>query len=190
PVAHAILAGDAITGVSLMQMDEGLDTGPVFAKATTPIEATDTTETLTARLAGIGAEFTVEQLPAILAGRLSATPQLDVDASYAPLLKKQDGLLNFEESAAVLERKVRAYQPWPMAAFGDGEARIQVGAAAASDGSGEPGTVLETGKLGVRVGCGEGSLWLVEVKPPGKRMMPGAAWVAGRRVKAGDRLSG
>lgn len=190
PIAHAILAGDALTGVSLMQMDEGLDTGPVFAKATLEIKSTDTTETLTQRLAAVGANFAVDQLPAILEGGLQSIPQIEAGATYAPLLKKTDGVLDFTEPAEVLERKVRAFQPWPMASFALGDKRVQVGSAAVSDEGGEAGRVLETSKLGVRVGCGAGSLWLVEVKPPGKRMMPASAWVSGRGVAAGDRVGG
>lgn len=189
PINHAILAGDTETGVCLMQMDEGLDTGPVYARKRIAIAADDTTSTLSNKLAGLGAEVVVESLPAVLRGELEAIPQPEGDASYAPLLKKEDGWLDFSRPARALERAVRAYQPWPVASFAIDGARVQVGQARIDDRSGPVGEVLEAGKRGVLVGCGSGSLWLLEVKPPGKRMMDAAAWVAGRGVSVGATLT-
>lgn len=188
PIARAILAGDSETGVSLMRMDEGLDTGGVYAQARQALEPGETTGTLTARLADLGARLLLQKLSSILDHELDAVPQDDDAATYAPLLKKDDGTLNFGECAVDLERKVRAYQPWPMASFWLEDKRVQVGSAEVSAVPGEPGRVVETSKRGVRIGCGERSLWLCEVKPPGKRMMPAAAWVAGRGIRLGDRV--
>lgn len=188
PIAHAILAGDPNSGVCLMQMEEGLDTGPVFSRRTTPIEPQDTTESLGIRLSALGAQMVVEDVPRVLRGELKAVAQPEGDATYAPLLKKQDGRLDFSENAVALERAVRAYQPWPVAFFELEDDRIQTGRAEADDREGEAGVVLEVSAKGVRVGCGKGSLWLLEVKPPSKRMMPAHAWVAGRAIRKGDRF--
>lgn len=188
PIAHAILAGDESAGVCLMQMDEGMDTGPVYARKSIPIAPDDTTLTLSEKLAGLGADIVVETLPAVLRGEIEAVPQNDAGATHAPLLKKEDGHLDFERDAQTLERAVRAYQPWPVASFALGEARVQVGRARVEPRAGSPGQVLEANKHGVLVACGTDSLRLLDVKPPGKRMMPASAWVAGRGVSEGATL--
>ncbi|MEL6760594.1 MAG: methionyl-tRNA formyltransferase [Myxococcota bacterium] len=188
PIAHAILAGDRDSGVCLMQMDEGLDTGPVFSRRIIAIAPTDTTASLGSRLSELGAQLVVDDVPRVLRGELKAVAQPEGDATYAPLLKKQDGRLDFSENAIHLERAVRAYQPWPVAFFEFEGERIQAGRAEVDDREGEPGVVLEVSGKGVRVGCGEGSLWLLEVKPPSKRMMPAQAWVAGRAIREGVRF--
>ncbi len=188
PINHAILAGDDVAGVCLMQMDEGLDTGPVYACRSVPVASDDTTLTLSAKLAALGAELVVEALPSVLRGELAAEPQNKEEATYAPLLKKEDGHLDFSRPAEELERAIRAYQPWPVASFALDGARVQVGRARVNRRSGPAGEVLEANKNGVLVGCGTGSLWLLEVKPPGKRMMDASSWVAGRGVSAGGHL--
>ncbi|MEM6731100.1 MAG: methionyl-tRNA formyltransferase [Myxococcota bacterium] len=189
PIAHAIMAGDPVTGVCLMQMDEGMDTGAVFARAEVPIGAEATTDSLGPLLAEAGAALTLQELPRVLAGELKPVPQPDDGITHAPLLKKSDGWLDFRRPAIELERRIRAFQPWPGASFSLAETRIQVGRAEVVEGAGVAGDVLEASKHGVLVACGERCLRLLEVKPPGKRMMPAAAWVAGRGVAVGDRLA-
>jgi len=188
PIAHAILEGDRESGVALMRMDEGLDTGPVYVQRALPIAAADTAGTLSVKLAELGATLLCDALPDILRGALAPTPQTGI-ATYAPLLDKQDGRLDFSLSAAALERRVRAMQPWPGAFACRGQVRVQVLSAAVEPGrAGEPGTVLEAGKRGLVVACGEDSLLILELKPAGKAAMPASAFVAGRQVVLGDRF--
>ena len=193
PVAAAILAGDAETGITLMRMDPGLDTGPMLAKVATPILADDTTATLTTRLAELGAQLLAARLDAYLAGRLPAAPQDEALATYAPQLKKEDGRLDFARPAAELERRVRAMQPWPGAfalwpeAGTDDRPLRVLRAAVLSDQVGAPGTVVGTPR-GPAVAAAEGSLLLLEVQPPGKRPMPAADFARGARGFLGATL--
>jgi methionyl-tRNA formyltransferase len=194
PVAAAILAGDAETGVTLMRMDPGLDTGPMLARAALAVRLDDTTETLTGRLAELGAELLSAQLPAYLAGHLTALPQDDSLATYAPQLKKEDGRLDFTRPAWELERRVRAMQPWPGAyapwPAPGAEARVLkiLRAVAIGETLGPPGTVVVT-PGGPAVAAVEGALLLLEVQPPGRRPMPATDFARGARDFAGSRLA-
>ena len=199
PVAAAILAGDGETGVTIMRMDPGLDTGPIVAARGLAIQPDDTTETLATRLAPLGAELLLDVLPGYLAGQLPLQPQDDSQATYAPQLKKEDGRLDFSRPAQELERRVRAFTPWPGtyallpedAAQASGPTRMlkvmraqaQVGAS-----STEPGMVQAT-PGGPAVACGEGQLLLLEVQPPGRRPMPAADFARGARKFIGAPLS-
>jgi methionyl-tRNA formyltransferase len=197
PVAAAILAGDAETGITLMRMDVGLDTGPMLAQARLPIAPDDTTQTLTDRLAPLGGRLLAEKLPLYLAGELPAQPQDEAAATYAPQLKKEDGHLDFARPAPELERRVRAFQPWPGAfawwleAEAPGEARpLKILRAAVVDELLEgvsPGVVVATAR-GPAVATAEGALLLLEVQPPGKRPMPAADFARGARGFLGARL--
>ena len=191
PIAHAILAGDPQTGISIMRMEEGLDTGPVYATTAVPIGPDDTCGTLTVSLAQRGAALLLDTMPGILAGTLQPTPQDDALATYAPLLDKDHGRLDFTAPAEELSRRVRAFSPWPGAFSHRGEQRVVVLAASAVPSSGvpaPPGRVTAAGRDGVVVACGQGALCLREVKPAGKHQMSAAAWVAGRGVAPGDSL--
>ena len=189
PIAHAIMAGDTQTGIAIMQMEAGLDTGPVYAVRAIDLDDTATSGNLTATLAELGAELLVETLPQIAAGQLTPAPQDDSQATYAPLLTKEDGRLDFTAAAATLARRVRGLSPWPGAFTFRGDQRVQVVAAtAAPSGSGEPGQVIVADGTGIVVACGEGALSLDEVKPAGKKSMLAPAWVAGRGVALGDQL--
>ena len=189
PIAAAILAGDADSGITLMRMDLGLDTGAVIARRAEPLRPDDTALNLSSRLAAVGAELLRETLPAYLAGQITPQPQDAAAATYAPQLKKSDGHLDFTEPADQVERRVRAMYPWPGAfAHWKGQPlRIQRAAVVAADG-GVPGTVLD-GNHGPRVVCGTGSLLLLEVQPPGKRPMPAADFVRGAGDFIGARLT-
>ena len=187
PIAHAILAGDKETGVAIMQMEAGLDTGPVFKTAKITIHAEATTGTLTESLALLGAEILPEVLLAISRDELCAVAQDDELSSYAPLIKKQEGWLDFSMPGEELERKVRAYSPWPGTFVFKGGQRIKVlKAAYLSELAGAAGEVLEAS--GDRGGgaCGSGALALQEVQPAGKKAMSAAAWIAGRAVNSGE----
>ena len=191
PIAHAILAGDPEIGVCLMQMEAGLDTGPVWARLVQPVPAAATTASLTLALAAAGADLLLAQLPALLAGSLIAEPQPATGATYAPLLRKEDGWLQFSQAAPLLVRQVRAFDPWPGTRIHlHGQpvavlrAHAEAGPAAAA-----AGTVVLAGPQGVAVACAEGLIWLDEVRPAGRRPMSGAAWATGRGVAVGDHLA-
>ena len=190
PILHAILAGDAETGVCLMQMDAGLETAPVYACARHPIAAQDTAGTLADALAQLGASLLRDNLSALLAGALQASPQNPALATYAPPLHKEQGRLDFNETAAVLARRVRALTPWPGTFFEYAGRRIQVLAAhpQAAAAPAPPGRVVAADTAGVQVACGEGVLVLDQVKPAGKKAMPAGAWVAGRGIAPGAQL--
>jgi len=188
PIPHAILAGDKRTGVCLMRMDEGLDTGPVYARREVEIANDDTTESLSVKLSQLGAALTVECVRDAIEGRLEAMPQPEDGVSYAPLLKKSDGAIDCSAGAVHAERQIRALWPWPVAYLVRGEDRIQIGRGRVDPRPGKPGVVEEISKEAVRLGCGEDSLWLEQVKPPGRRMMDAPAWVSGRGVALGDRF--
>ncbi len=181
PIQAAILAGDAQSGVTIMQMDAGVDTGPQLNRRAVPILPEDTAETLSGRLATAGADLLIETLPAYLAGSLSPEPQQTQDATYAPMLKKEDGLLNFDEAAAALERRVRAFSPWPGAyLIWQGEA-LKVHRAHVADHDARP-----AGRRLVVQGCpalatAAGVLVLDEVQPAGKKAMPGKVFLNGAR---------
>ncbi|MEE8410276.1 MAG: methionyl-tRNA formyltransferase [Myxococcota bacterium] len=188
PIAHAILAGDQETGISIMQMDKGMDTGPIFRRDAIPLPDGVTCGGLFDILAAMGAESLMAALPGILDGSAVAEPQDDKSATYAPLLKKEDGRIDFRGNAIELERCVRAFSPWPGAFAELGDVRVRIHWAQVADGIGEPGLVLTADSKGVIVACGEGALCLDEVQPAGRKRMPAAAWVAGRGVEAGARF--
>jgi methionyl-tRNA formyltransferase len=188
PISAAIWAGDAQTGVTIMQMEAGLDTGPGLAARAELIPPQATTASLTERLADLGAQLLLETLPDYLAGKITPQPQDNTLATYAPQLKKEDGQLNFARPAAELERQVRACFSWPGAfAVWNGQPIKILRAAVAETAPGEPGQVRED-KRGPLVVCGAGGLVLGEVQPAGKKPMPGAAFARGAKDFVGSRL--
>ncbi len=192
PIQRAILAGDAETGVCLMQMQRGLDTGPVLARAVTPIHADDTGGTLHDRLSLIGASLLAESLDDLLAGRLVAEPQDDSQASYADKLQKAEARIDWSESAAAIQRRIAAFNPWPVAETGRDGRRLRLWrAAVASSGqvnAGQPGTVVEVSADGILVACGDGVLRLLELQAEGGRAMPVADFLNGHALQPGEQL--
>lgn len=180
PIQASIVAGDAETGVTIMRMDEGLDTGGILAQRTTPIEPGDTGGSLTERLALMGAETLRAVLPAYLDGELQPWPQDPELATKAPLLRKQDGLLDPLLAAEVLARNVRAFQPWPGAYIAFDGAMLKVSKAHAVATSLEPGTRAVVDKRPA-LGTVEGALVLDEVQPAGKKPMRGDEFIIGAR---------
>jgi methionyl-tRNA formyltransferase len=183
PVAGTLLAGDALAGVTVMRMDEGLDTGPIVAQRELTLAGTEVTPALEARLAEMGAELLVEVLPAWLEGSITATPQLDEGATLTRLLRREDGRLDPARPAAELERQVRAYQPWPGSFLEHGGDRLKVWAASvlAQDVAVEPGAIILTADT-LGLGTVDGVLRLDEVQPAGKRRMSGAEYRRGKRL--------
>lgn len=182
PVVRAVLAGDATTGVTLMQMDEGLDTGPILATAETPIDPAETAGELTMRLADLGADLVRRRLADIVAGEVPVTPQDDLGATAAAKVTVEEAFLDpLRHRAGPLVRAVLAYNPRP-GAWGvvDGE-RLKVWRAAPSADSGpEPGVAQRQGGR-VLLGTADGAVELLEVQPPGRPSMAAAAWMNGRR---------
>lgn len=183
PIQRAIAAGDAETGVALMQMEEGLDTGPVLLERRTPIRVDDTGGSLHDRLATLGAEVLAEGLDTLLAGGdLPATPQPEAGVAYAHKLQKSEAALDLSRPAAELERLVRAFNPWPVAEIELAGERLRVHAAQAVDGAhgAVPGQMLAADRDGIDIACGEGVLRLLRVQRPGGRPMAAADYLNAR----------
>ncbi|MDC0713937.1 methionyl-tRNA formyltransferase [Stigmatella sp. ncwal1] len=186
PIQWALAHGDAETGVSLMCMDEGLDTGPVLAMKRLPIAPEDTSATLHDKLSQLGGSILRESLPAYLSGALKPVPQPTEGVVLAPIIQKEDGLLDFTRPAVELERRLRAFTPWPGAFTGLNGARLKVHRTKVGTGQGAPGTVLAASPGGIEVACGEGSLLLLEVQPEGRRVMNAHEFLAGHKLAPGS----
>ena len=190
PIQWAIASGDEVTGVCLMKMDAGLDTGPVIDRRQWPIRPDDTAATLHDALSRLGAALIRESLPRYLNGELRPVPQPPEGVAPAPLIKKVDGRLDFSRKAAELERRARALHPWPGTFTELGGRVLKVTRARVGGGHGAPGEVLEAGAEGIEVACGEGSLWLLEVQPEGKRAMGAREFLSGHPLRKGSRPFG
>lgn len=170
PIQQAILHGDAETGISLMRMDEGLDTGPVYAMSKIRIGAEETAGELHDRLATLGGELLVAKLPEILSGTIEAQAQDDAGATYAGKIRKRDASINWSSSAQEIGRKIRAYNPVPGANFQCGKEVVKcLKAHEIEAGNDSAGTVIAAGKDGIDVACGDGVLRILEVQRPGRR---------------------
>jgi methionyl-tRNA formyltransferase len=180
PIQAAILAGDAETGITIMKMDPGVDTGPLLSRRSLPIAPDDTAGTLFEKLAPLGAGLLLETLPAYLSGDLLPQPQEEDQASYAPMLKKEDGLLDFTHPAGDLARRVRAFHPWPGASMAWRGGRLKIQRARPESGKAAPGETL-TFRGWPAVGTADGLLVLEQVQPAGKKPMSGKAFLAGER---------
>ena len=179
PIQAAILNGDAATGISLMQMDAGLDTGAVFARETLAIGDAETAGELHDRLALLGGEMLIGQLTSILAGTLSPVPQNAAEATYASKIRTAEARMDWTRPAHDLQRLVRAYNPVPGARFDYGDEMVKCwGAEIAADEGGSPGKILSADKRGIVVACGEGSLRLTELQRPGRRRVSAAEFYA------------
>ena len=191
PIQRAILAGETITGVTLMQMEAGLDTGPMLASRECFIGEEDTAGDLHDRLARTGADLLGECLPAILDGTLKPTPQNEADATYAAKLSKEEAVLDWAEGAELLARRIRAYNPWPVAQVGFGGDRLRIWRAKALDGNpqSEPGEVLAVGASGIDVAAGRGVLRITELQAPGGKRLGAREFLNGHPVARGERFS-
>jgi methionyl-tRNA formyltransferase len=184
PIQRAILAGDSETGVCLMQMQAGLDTGPVLLSEATPINAGDTGGTLHDRLAELGARVLAKGLVRVAAGEtLSATPQPEKGATYAHKLDKQEAKLDCAQTAVELERKVRAFDPWPVAEADIAGERVRIWSAMAIDTYAEPvapGTLVAATKQGIEIACREGTLRILKLQRAGGRVIAAADYLNAR----------
>ena len=186
PIQRAILAGDKETGVCIMQMEAGLDTGPVMMSAALPIHETDTANSLHDRLALLGSELIVaalEKMP------LPALPQSDEGVTYAAKLEKAEAILDWQLPAEQLARRVRAFNPFPGALAHINDVPVKIWKAIPEVGAGVPGTLLDCGKDGIVVACGEGAVRLLELQKAGGKRLQAAQFLAGMPVSPGMRLS-
>ena len=189
PIHRAILAGDAETGVTIMRMDEGLDTGPMLLAERTPISAADTAETVHDRLAELGARLIVSTLDGLMRNTIEPVPQPTEGVTYAHKLGKEEGVLDWRRPAAELERKVRAFHPWPGTWFEAQGERIKVLAAGLTLAGGAPGTV-SVGRDGFPVvACGVGGLKLLKLQRAGKAAQAADAFLRGFAFGAGTVLA-
>jgi len=192
PIQWAIANGDTETGVTTMQIDEGLDTGPLLLSRALPIGPQETAGELEPRLARLGGELLVETLAGLETGTLQPVPQDAGRATHAPLLTKQDGRVDWSLPAHAIACRARGFHPWP-GAFTHHEGRLlkllRVHEAALERTALEPGQVSEVDPKGIAVACGAGTLLrLEEVQPESRRAMPAAAWAQGARLRPGVRL--
>jgi methionyl-tRNA formyltransferase len=189
PIAHAILAGDTETGVSIMRMEAGLDTGPVYAASRVGITGDTTTPALTKVLGELGAVALVAVLADLEAGRATAIAQPDEGVTYAPRLGRDDGRVDWSTCSAIdVDRMVRALQPWPgvVASVGGIDVQIQDGGVADSEGGAAPGSVLRNERESLVIAAREGAYRVDLITPPGKRSMTPAAFLRGHRPGGGS----
>lgn len=193
PIHRAILAGDAETGVTTMRMDEGLDTGPMLLAESTPISAADTAESVHDRLAELGARLIVSTLDGLMRRSIDPVVQPEEGVTYAHKLGKEEGVLDWRRPAAELERKVRAFHPWPGTSFDaprdSGVERIKVLAATLTLAGGTPGTISIARDGFPVVACGVGGLKLLKLQRPGKSAQSADAFLRGFALGAGTVLA-
>lgn len=194
PIQWAIVDGEAETGVSLMRMDAGLDTGPVVAEARTPITDADDSQKLHDRLAVLGAALLVKTIPDFVAGRVQPLPQPGEGSTYARKISKEDGRIDWSRTARAIFNQVRGFNPWPGAFTnldsGGSKRLLKIWRAQVMDaGHGKPGTVIETGGAGFVVATGSGALKVLELQPEGARRMSARDFQSGHALTVGTILS-
>ena len=182
PIQRAILAGDADSGVTIMQMEAGLDTGPVLASLRVPIRDDDTSATLSERLAARGADLLMSTLDALAAGAVNALPQPAAGVTYAAKLDKAEALIDWHDEAVAIARKVRAFNPRPVAETRYLGAQLRIWEATASNAAASqipPGTVVGAGPAGIDVACGSGVLRILQLQAPGRKVQAAPAFALG-----------
>lgn len=189
PIQRALLAGDRETGVSIMQMDAGLDTGPVLLRESIPILDEDTAGSLHDRLADLGGRLVVEALDALEAGRLKPAPQDSEFATYAPKLEARELSVDWRDSALATCRRVRALNPSPGASASLRDVKLKIWRCTTAPGQGAPGEVLNADASGLRVACGEGVVSISELQRSGGTRLPCADFLRGFHISTGDRFA-
>ncbi len=182
PIQRAILAGDRETGVTLMQMDAGLDTGPMLARRATTITECDTAGSVHDRLAVLGANLLIETLPALAAGMLAAELQDEAQATYARKLKKTEAFIDWTRPAVEIARKIQAFNPWPVAEtrWRGAPLRLLEARALPQLAAAPPGTPIHVGREGIDVSTGNGVLRIVRLQLPGRRAQSASEFINGR----------
>jgi len=192
PIQHAILNGDSLTGVTIMKMDVGLDTGDILAQEQTPIEAADNSQTLHDRLATIGADLLVRTIPQFVSGAIQPRPQPADGVTHAPKIKKTDGEINWTQPAHAIWNRVRALVPWPGAfTHFAGQPQphlLKIWEAEPVRQSGAPGHILQADKNGIVIGCGSEALRILTVQREGGRRMSAGNFLAGHPLATGQKV--
>ncbi|MEW6245775.1 MAG: methionyl-tRNA formyltransferase [Nitrospirota bacterium] len=191
PIQWAIINGERETGITTMLMDEGMDTGAILLQETVPIEPDDTAGTLSAKLAQVGGRLLVETLRRLKAGTLAPRPQDHAQATLAPLLKKEDGLIDWTRPAVEIANRIRGLAPWPGAYTFAGEDLWKIWKATAKDGQTDkalPGTIIGLTKEAILVATGDGLLSITEIQPASSRRMTAAQFLAGHQLSPGQVL--
>ncbi len=188
PIQRALLAGDRETGITIMQMDAGLDTGAMLLEERLPIASGDTAQTLHDKLAELGAHAIVAALEQLQQGALLPRPQDNARATYAAKLTKEEGWIDWKQSVEQLSLSVRAYNPYPVAQAQFKGDIWRIWQASPAMGQGNPGEILRADKGGILVACGNGALLLTEIQKAGGKRMPAASFLAGNPVRAGERF--
>ncbi|MCP4446322.1 MAG: methionyl-tRNA formyltransferase [Myxococcales bacterium] len=190
PIQWAVLDGEKQTGISIIRLDEGMDTGPVLLKRTEPIFDSDTAGSLFDRLAPLGASAVLEALQGLEAGTLVPKPQSEDGASHAAILKKQDGLIDWSKDSSVVACRIRGLDPWPGAFTPIAGGNLKLFGAAVCEGQGQPGAILGyDDEQGMVIACGEGAVAVADVQAPGKKRMAAAAFARGKRLEPGALLT-
>ena len=189
PIQRALLAGDRETGITIIRMDAGVDTGPMLAQRTLPIGDEEDAQSLHDRLAALGADLMTTVLEEIAAGTARAQPQPAAGATYAPKIQGSETVLNWSKPARELERAVRAFRPAPGAQMELRGERCKVWRARVVEGRDEPGAVVAAGPQGIRVACGEGALEILELQRAGGRRLHADDFLRGFAVSVGERLA-
>jgi methionyl-tRNA formyltransferase len=190
PINWAIIRGETQAGITIMQIDEGMDTGGILMQENIPIDPGDTAGTLTDKLSALGARLIITALPLIEAGTLTPVAQDSSRATLAPLLKKEDGLLDWKLPAEEIRNRVRGLTPWPGAyGFLDGKL-LKILETEVVPGEGEPGVLYQNSKNVLDVGTGNGLLRIIRIQPEGKKIMAAEEFLRGHRDIAGKKFSG
>jgi len=188
PINQAIIDGESGTGITTMLMDEGLDTGDMLVKRSLDIGPNETAGELHDRLAKLGRETMEETLRLLCAGELKPEKQDDALTSYAPMLKKEDGQIDWTQPAAVIHNRVRGLSPWPGAFTCLRGELLKIAKTRVAEGTGQPGEVLSANAEGVVIACGQQALTLGALQLPGKKMLPAADFLRGNELRAGETL--
>lgn len=188
PIQWSVIRGEQKTGVCVMRMEEGLDTGPVAARREEAIAETDTAGTLAERLSHLGADLLLQTLPRIADGSVALQTQDHNAATLAPLLKKEDGFLDFSVPARLVSAQARGVDPWPGATVFLASEPMKVFVPTLAAGQGAPGEVLGHGPQGLMVACGQGAIAFAELQLAGRKRLPAAAVLAGHAIPVGTRL--
>lgn len=185
PIHRALLAGDAETGVTIMRMDVGLDTGPMLLERTTPIAAADTAASLHDRLAAMGAQALLEALDRLIDGSITARPQPEGGVTYAAKIRKDEAIIDWSRSAPEIARQIRAFNPWPVAETRWNGQQLRIWEASVTDAAATaaPGTVVSAAATGIRVATGSGLLNLLRVQLAGRKAVSAAEFLNAHRIE-------
>ena len=189
PINWAVIRGEQETGITIMLMDEGMDTGPILMQESIPVGPDDTAGTLRENLASLGAKIITSALPVLESGKLTPVPQDGTRATMAPLLKKGDGLIDWHLSAREIHNRVRGLSPWPGAYSSLDKRTVKIIASGVLEGTGEPGLLYERDKNTLLAGTGSGLLQIVSIQPEGKKPMTAGEFMRGHRGAIGKKFT-